>query len=160
MIRPNCKKVIRFENSEFIMSIGPNCRKIWKMWIELNCRKIPTLWKMWSEPNCRKIPTILKMCARKLLWLNQILGRLYDLKRVNFLCGLDQIVGKFLQFETIEPNCRTIPAIRKERTVWNSLKIDGSFAYNLKVKQNYNMLEPNRRNIPMILKLQNWILQL
>ena len=148
MIKPNCKKIIRFENNEFIILIGPNCRKIptiWKMWIELNCRKIPSLWKVWSEPNCRKIPTISKMCARKLLWLNQIIGRLYDLKRVKFLCGLDQIVGKslrfgrcgldeivgkFLQFETIEPNCRTIPAIWKERTVWNSFKSDGSFAFN------------------------------
>ena len=88
------------------------------------------------------------MCAKKLLWLNQILGRLYDLERVNFLwgldqiigkflrferCGLDQIVGKFLQFETTEPNYRTIPAIWKEQIVWNSFKIDGSFAYNLKI---------------------------
>ena len=40
--------------------------------------KIPTIWKMWIELNCRKIPTIWK---------------------VNVLCGLDQIIGTFLQFE-------------------------------------------------------------
>ena len=40
--------------------------------------KIPTIWKMWLELNCKKIPTI---------W------------NVNVLCGLDQIIGTFLQFE-------------------------------------------------------------
>ena len=39
------------------------------------------------------------MCAGKLLGLDQIVRRLYDLKIVNLLCELDQIVGKFLQFE-------------------------------------------------------------
>ena len=29
-----------------------------QMWIEINCRKIPTMLKMWTESNCRKIPTI------------------------------------------------------------------------------------------------------
>ena len=24
------------------------------MWIEINCRKIPTILKMWTESNCRK----------------------------------------------------------------------------------------------------------
>ena len=29
-----------------------------QMWIETNCRKIPTILKMWTESSCRKIPTI------------------------------------------------------------------------------------------------------
>ena len=111
----NTYDLIRFEKSEMLMCIGPNCTKIptirkicieqivgkflrferWGlnqivetfydskrakffMWIGPNCRKIPTIWKVWIELNCRKIPTIWK---------------------VNVLCGLDRIVGKFLQFE-------------------------------------------------------------
>ena len=91
----NWIKFVQFEKSESLNVDWTNCRKIptiWKMCIELNCRKIPTIWKMSIELNCRKLPTIWKMCEGKLLWL-------YDLKRVNFLCGFDQIVGKFLQFE-------------------------------------------------------------
>ena len=39
------------------------------------------------------------MCAGNLIWLHQIVRRLYDLKIVNLLCELDQIIGKCLQFE-------------------------------------------------------------
>ena len=76
----NWIKFVQFEKSESLYVDSTNCRKI------------PTIWKMCIELNCRKIPTILKICEGKLLWL-------YDLKRVKFLCGFDQIVGKFLQFE-------------------------------------------------------------
>ena len=59
-----------------------------------------------TEPNCRKIIRFEKseffLCG-----LDQIVGKFLRFER----CGLDQIVGKFLQFERIEPNCRTIPAI-------------------------------------------------
>ena len=86
-------KIIRFEKVFFFFFF------FFLMWMGPNCRKIPTIWNMSIRLNCRKMPAIWKICAGKLLWLNQIVGRLYYLKRVKFLCGLDQIVGKFLQFQ-------------------------------------------------------------
>ena len=50
------------------------------MWIETNCRKIPTILKMWTESNCRQIR--------------------YDCMSKSF--DLDQIVGHFLLFEKSE----------------------------------------------------------
>ena len=66
--------------------------------IEPNCRKIIRFEKMfvffvfffmWMGPNCRKI-TLIESNSRKII--------LFEKSEI-FLCGLDQIVGKFLQFE-------------------------------------------------------------
>ena len=71
--------------------------------MELNCRKIPTIWNEW------------KFLLDQIVVKSLQLEKLYHLKRVNvlcgldqiptiwkecmFVCGMDQIVGKFLQFE-------------------------------------------------------------
>ena len=65
------------------------------MWIEPNCRKLPTILKMSIELNCRKTS--------------------YNLKSGNF--GLDQMVRKLSLFEQskslmwVEPNCKKIPTM-------------------------------------------------
>ena len=104
-------KFLRFEKSEgFIWWIKPNRRKIytiWKMWIEPRCRKIPTIWKEWTfwfDQRC-----VLNWIIGKFLYLersgfNYIVGNTDDLKTVKLLCGFDQIVGTFLQFEKCRLN--------------------------------------------------------
>ena len=54
---------------------------------------------------------------------------------------MNRIVGQYLRFERSEQN----EIYSKLMDLLHLIK---------KVKQNWNMLEPNRRNIPMILKLQ------
>ena len=119
------------------MLIEPKLRKfssIWKMWIELNCRKLPTILKEWKFVcGLDQIVGIFlqfERCGLN-LWLKQIVGRLYDLKRVNFYVNWI----KFRQFEKSDSlyvdwtNCRKIPTIWK---LW---------------------IELNSRNIPTIWKV-------
>ena len=69
------------------------------MWIELNCRKIPTIWKLWIKPRYRKISTIWKEWK---FWTAQIAGKFLQFERR----VLNWIVGKYLQFErSVQDNC-------------------------------------------------------
>ena len=72
-----------------------------QMWIETNCRKIPTILKMWTESNCRKIRYD---CMSKSYDLDQIVGHFLLFEKSEVWLGLNQIVGKFLRFESSRLN--------------------------------------------------------